>query len=60
MWRRRRCAIADIEYATRARDDVVTDAQIAVTESDLPADTRDIGPRLQPIAGAGDAIEVNR
>jgi hypothetical protein len=51
---------ADIEHTTRPSDDFVANAQIAIAESDLTADTSDISLRLEPVAAAGGAIEVNR
>ncbi|MFZ1094898.1 MAG: hypothetical protein WAN75_37735, partial [Xanthobacteraceae bacterium] len=55
-----RRASADIEYATRASDNFITDAQITIAESDLTADTRDISLHLEPVAAAGGVVEVNR
>jgi hypothetical protein len=55
-----RRASADIEYATRASDNFITDAQITIAESDLTADTSDISLRLEPLAAAGGVVEVNR
>src|SRR5215467_4946134 len=50
---------ADIKYPARAGHNSIGDAQIAVAESHLAADTRDISHRFEPVAAARRAVEIH-
>jgi hypothetical protein len=54
-----RCASADIEDAARPSNNLIANAQIAITESDLTADARDIGLCFEPVAAVRRTVEVN-